>query len=249
MAMRRLVLALLSVMLLTVAAASRPQTSGTADPPKEPPQKKSKKVWTTEDLSKIRGGVSVVGEKPAPPKTEAGDEEADEEEGPRVLEPESAVKVEPCLSRSWSAAVDAVLSGQGVSLGRDVWMDRFFGGDLCPPALPSAPTLAKRIDGDHFLEDGTKVKLQAVVFSGSLPANDIVAKHDGGTSFLLLWKGHPYVTTSMGGVVLVSQEGRQYEIQDIGLYDPYEDHQTKFSIKKGHLASEIDAMVEIRVTR
>jgi len=249
--MWRLLMALLAVTLLAIAAASGPQSSGTADPSKEPAKKKSKKVWTTEDLSKIRGGVSVVGEKEAPREPAEEDPETSEAQEPLPAEARKTKEIEPCVSRSWSAAVDPVVSAQGVGLGRSFWMDRFFGGDLCPAVLPGVPALAKRLDGDHFLDDGTKVKLQAVIFSGRLPpANDIAVMHDRGGSYVLVWKGHPYVTTNIGGVVWVSDEGsREYVLDTIDLYDPYENRRAKFSIKKGHKASEIDAMVEIRITR
>ncbi len=247
--MRRLVIALLTVMLFTIAAASGPQSSGTAEAPKEPAQKKSKKVWTTEELSKIRGGVSVVGEKPAPPKTEEDDSETDEAVEPKVPEPEKAAEVERCLSRSWSWAVDAILSGQGVGLGQSFWMDRFFGGDVCPATLPAAASLARRIDGDQFLDDGTKVKLQAVVL-GISASSGMVEVSERGSSCVVVWKGHPYVTTHLRGIVWTDKSGaRTYEIQEIDLYDPYEGRRAKFSIQRGDRDSEIDAILDIRVTR
>ena len=247
--MRHLVIAIMTVMLLALAAASRPQSTGTADPAKESSKRKSKKVWTTEDLSKIRGGVSVVGEKPAPPKTDEDDTEADEAEVSKLPEPEKTVEVERCLSRSWSAAVDAILAGQGVGLGRSFWMDRFFGGDVCPATLPAAATLAKRIDGDHYLDDGSKVKLQAVVLGVNAPKG-LVDASERDSSCVVVWKGHPYLATHLGGIVWVSDDGsRTYEIQEIDLFDPYEDRRAKLSVKRGDRESEIEAIVDIRVTR
>jgi len=205
------------------------QTSTTETPPPPPsspsPEKK-KKVWTEEDLRKIQGGVSVVGEPDKPPakaKKAAPTESAKAEEAL----PEEAPERPPCKSWSWAAAVDAVLSSQGVNLGRVYWIQRSYGGEICTTELGDLAALAKRVEGDYVLDDLSKIHIQAEVFTG-LPVEVVGVQESTGILHIVVWKGHPYLTTSYTGVRWVSGGITVgYNLQTLTMTDPYEDRSVR----------------------
>lgn len=211
-----------------------PQLSSTSSSPTETTSpKKKKKVWTEEELQKLHGGISVVGQ-PAPPpadkavtdKAATGKATANKGILPAAEEEvaEASPERPPCKSWSWAADVDAVLSAQGVNLGREYWIDKSYGGSICTTELGDIATLAKRVEGDYVLDDQSKIRIQAVVFAG-LPVDVVASQENTGIMSIMVYKGHPYVTTGYTGVRFVSPSGItvRYALQTVTMTDPYDD--------------------------
>ena len=240
-------------------AAGAPQTETAAAPSQTSEQKKkTKKVWTEDDLRRIRrAGVSVVGETP-PAKNEstakAGPDEEEAEEAALSSEPEPAPEPArpPCMSRSWGAGVEIVLAAQGVSLGTDYWVLKCYGGDVCTTQVGSVPALVRSVEGDYTLDDGTRVRIQARTWGGFPEGGSMVDTQEQGREYLVVWKKHPYVTAGYKGVKrIVWTDGVSYVdyvLDTVKLVDPYEGRQVTFSTKKDRF-EDIDAVVELVVSK
>jgi hypothetical protein len=213
---------------LTFALPVAAQTPSTSDPTPAP-QPKPKKVYTEDDLRKLRGGVSVVGETqkagPATPKATPpsknqftglpqSDDRRDEPPPPKEAN---------CPSATFAYALEAVLADQNVSIGHEVWMAKLFGGtDVCRP-LPSAGTLAAGIRGDFADEKGRPIHLQVTVYLDMPTTRARQQAEIDGRHFLMLYKANAwlvdfdYVERDTGHGVLRSG------IQGFNLFDVYHD--------------------------
>ena len=230
--------------------SSSQQTSGTST-------QKKKKVWTEEDLRKLKGGVNVVGEpaaanpkkddKQAAEKADAGSGIlADREEEAPAAEPEKP----PCKSWSWAAAVETVLAPQGVSFGQIFWLSKSYGGEVCTQELGSISSLARRVEGDYTLDDGTRIRIEARTFANFPDGAAIVTSQEKGLPYIVAWKRHPYVAAGYTGVKLVDSESgvvAGYSLDTVDLVDPYEGRQVTFDRAKDNLA-DIQGLVQFVVT-
>ena len=216
-------------MALSPLGFAQTSTTGTPlPPPSSPSPEKKKKVWTEDDLRRMQGGVSVVGEADKPPakkKKTAPDDTAKAEEPL----PEEPPEQPPCKSWSWASAVNAALSAQGVNFGREYWVQKCYGGEICTTELGNVAALAKRVGGDYALEDASKILVQAETFAGIPP--DFPAADKKGIPHIVIWKRHPYVITDHHGIIYTDENGNVtgYWLQDMTMVDLYEDRTVRFN--------------------
>lgn len=257
---RRLLVVVVAATLSAVAFAQQSGSSTPSSPP--PPDKKTaKKVWTEEELRRIRSGsVSVVGESVPPAESTEASGDAEEEKAAKpeaspAGEPAGRVQPPPCKNKSWAAAVHKVLAAQGVDLGADYWEVKCYGASVCTTEMGNVAALAGSIQGDYVLDDGKKVRIQANP-STRLPGSEaFIAVHDQGRAFLVVWKKHPYVTSGftkqrivysappeVGGGTKV-----EYLVDSFDLMDPYEGRQV--TIREKADLDHIEAVVELLVTK
>jgi hypothetical protein len=144
--------------------------------------------------------------------------------------------------------VDAVLSAQGVNLGREYWVMRTYGGAICTTALGDVAALANRVAGDYALEDGSKVHIKAEAYPGLL--SDLIAAQENTEIVnIVSWKGHPYLVTGYTGArVYVNGALAGYKMQTLTMTDPYEDRSVRFDRAKDSL-QEFQGTVRFVVTR
>ena len=196
--MKRLAIWLAALCLTCGAAAAQAQSSTSSTDPTQP-KPKPKKVYTEDDLSELSGGISVVGEatKPAKKKTAADAKDpgkADPAESEAEEEDDSALDRPQCESLAWGMTVDAVLRQQGVSLDRNLWVQKAYGGDLCTPTLGSPDNLARSVTGDYALDDGSRIRINAMLFPGLPSSAAFVESVKAGKPWILIVGGHPWLT-------------------------------------------------------
>ncbi|MGH9579431.1 MAG: hypothetical protein ACRD2R_00430 [Terriglobales bacterium] len=254
------------VLPLFLPAASLPGEAQAAASPSNPPQaasgapaKKPRKVLTEDDLRQLRGTISVVGESPQPAGKAAGAKKpAEAEADSDILADTEEVAAEaerpPCVSWSWAAGVEAVLRAQGVNLDSMFWLMKSYGGEKCTDQLGNVASLAQAVQGDYTLDDGTRVRVDATVLGGFPDGNQMVSRHEQGIEYIVVWKGHPYVTSGYGGVKRVTQDRLggtvmvEYVLETVDLVDPYQGRRVTFSRETDSL-QEIGAVVQLVVTK
>jgi len=147
------------LLLITVSSTLAQDT-----PPKQPPG--DKKVWTNDDVSKLpAGGVNVVGQ---PRKNK---DFGDPTESLTTKPKPAALKTPPkevCESDTWAAGITLMLRAQGVPNDENFWGLKVLGGPCA--FVPPAATMAKSIDGDYSLDDGSKIRIHAAA-SSTLPSS------------------------------------------------------------------------------
>lgn len=194
----------------------------------------------------------MVGEPAAPAKTAPGKADKNKQAASKGIlpaeeeAPEAPPERPPCKSWSWAAAVDAVLSAQGVNFGREYWVMRIYGGEICTTELGNVAALANRVGGDYALEDASKVRVQAETFSG-IP-RDFPAVDKKGVPHIVIWKQHPYVITDHHGIIYTDENGNVtgYWLQEMTMVDPYENRTVRFSHQTDNLQN-IQGMVRFTV--
>lgn len=210
---------------------------GVSSPQQEPQKPKAPRVWTNEDLQGLKGGINVVGqpdEKTPSPKPQAGN--AADDKAPTEL----------CESDGWADAIAAVVAVQGVPLDSKFWKTRQF-SNLCSSGI-KAEAVGPRITGDYTLDSSKKVHLKADVILRSLPtAAAMVATVAEQRSFIISWKGQPYVTNRVDYVDNVYNGVSMYTIQKLYLTNAMTHKPLLFEPTAANL-KEIDASLQITVT-
>lgn len=208
------------------------------DPPKKP------RVYTNDDLEGRSGGLSVVGEpeKPAKPGEKAR---------PAAPTPASAKTKAPpskdqCADWGWGVVVAETLNYKGVPFDAEYWVDKTFGTTRCLAKLPGAASLASSLDGDYTLDDGTKINIKSSV--GVPGAAGVVEGLDKNKPFIVVWRGIPYLCTSVRGAKEVYSDGSvAYVISQMSLSNPYLQKNATFDSAKDK-ESELEA-VDFRVSK
>ena len=198
---------------------------------------KAPRVWTNEDLQGLKGGINVVGQpdESAPsPKPQTSNATGDK------------APTELCESDGWADAVAAVVGIQGVQLDSKFWAARLF-SNLCTSGIKSE-VISPRITGDYTLDSGKKVHLKADFILHNLPtAAAIVAAIDERRSFIISWKGRPYVTNRVDYVDNVYDGVSMYTIQKLYLTNAMTGKPVLFEATAANL-KEIDGSLQITVT-
>ncbi len=240
----RPLLALAALVLLGGAALAQDAA------PAPSPAAKKPRVITNDDLDALPGGVSVVGAHDSWKETE---KPADAEKPPSPGETRAAGKPkEPCPSRAFADAVTVVLREEGIGWRSPFWMDRIFGSDICTLKLNNIDALARRVDGDYTLPTGQKLRIASRT-TGLPPSEELVLNTKAGKHYVMIWKGTPYVTTSVRYLEQQVSDGAGVGkagviVSGIDLYDPYNERNTLFSVREGNSPQEIDAVVLFTVT-
>lgn len=227
------------------SAPAAPQTTPTA-PHKKP------KVISNEDLDALPGGISVVGAHDSwkdQPAAGGGEQPASEPTAKPAV-PEKPK--EYCASRGFADAVAITLRQEGIGWRGPFWMDRIFGSDVCLPRLNSIEALARRVDGDYTLPTGEKLHIASRT-SGLPSSEELVLNTEADKHYVVVWKGVPYVSTSVRYVQRVVSDGTStgkagVVVSGLDLYDPENDRNVVFDVKAGDSPESIEAVVFFTIT-
>lgn len=177
------------------------QVAPQATAPPSPPKPKAKKIYTEDDLKKLRGRISVLGD--SRPKDPPPAKQDDLSSSPAEEEFEAGVKGKPkapappkmpedCPSARWARFVGAATSRQGLGMPEEFWHGRLFGNFHCIENV-GPDRVAEAMPGDYTMDDGSRHKI-AVVRNRTLPdPESIVFAHKNGEMMVLVWKGRPYI--------------------------------------------------------
>jgi hypothetical protein len=211
-----------------------------AAPPTTVAPKKAKKVFTDDDVRRLSGGISVVGD--SEKKSDGSDDENSNSNQPKTKTAKEPTQEAGCLSRSWATMADVASRSVGVNLGNDYWHQKLFGHDICTDQVGTPDSIARAIDGGHIYPDGTHARLKVKLTQGMTTAAALIAAQREGRTPIMVWKHHPYAVD--GGNYINYGKNAVYVIKDIALVDPYtRDHE--FFVKGKNDLSEIDATLEV----
>lgn len=223
-----------------------------AQGPAPPSNKKPKKVYTTDDLNHMSGGVSVIGSSDS---WKSPDGTKDRKDAAAAPTPEAAKEKrdESCKSEGFGMAVSAALSNEGMQMGRGDAMDRMYGTTLCAP-IGNVGALVRRLEGDYTLDSGRRVRVSAEVTNGLAGAAAMIDNNGKNRSYVVIWKGTAYLETRVQYVTEVIGDPMggatqtNYITSGLDLYDPLMDREARFDIQQGNAPSEIEAMILFNVT-
>lgn len=209
------------------AAVLMAQAQEAPKPTPPPPKPKAKKVFTEDDLKKLRGRISVVGDSrpqdPPPAKPESSYTDLLEDEPEAVKEkpktPAPPKLPENCPSARWARFVDAATSRQGLGMPEGFWHGKLFGNFHCIENV-SPGRIAEALQGDYTMDSGSRYKI-AVVSHRTFPDPEtIVLGHHNGEMLVLVWKGRPYVLDDIEGVEYRGRNSRRFHLKRLRLLDP-----------------------------
>lgn len=211
-----------------------------AAPPTPVAPKKAKKVFTDDDVRRLSGGISVVGD--SAKKSDITDDEANNFNQPKTKAAKEPSSQTGCLSRSWATMADVASRSVGVNLGNDYWHQKLFGHDICTDQVGTPDSIARAVNGGHIYPDGTHARLKVKLTQGMTTAAALIAAQREGRTPIMVWKHHPYAVD--GANFINYDHNTTYVIKDIALVDPYtRDHE--FFVKGKNDLSEIDATLEV----
>ena len=213
---------------------------GMSSSQQEPQKSKAPRVWTNEDVESLTGGINVVSQpgesapSPKAPKAQEGDPT------------ENKAPLELCESDGWADAIAAVVRIQGVRLDNKFWAARLF-SNLCSYGI-KIEAISPRITGDYTLDSGKKVHLKADFILRNLPtAAAIVAAIDEQRSFIISWKGRPFVINRVDYVDNAYNGVSMYTIQKLYLTNAMTRKPLLLEATAANLM-EIDGSLQITVT-
>lgn len=128
-----------------------------------------------------------------------------------------------CENWAWAGGVEAILRAQNVPLDQHYWVQKSDGGEICLESLAPLEQIARVLNGEYVLDDGSKVRLEARYTAGS-PVNldSIILGLRGGRPALLVWKGHAYILYGVVYDEYVAPTGnRFFDIRELKLVDPF----------------------------
>jgi hypothetical protein len=127
-----------------------------------------------------------------------------------------------CENWAWMAAVQAMMSAQGVTYTQDALADKSYGGTMCVDTLPSLEQISLWLDGDYQLDNGTKFTLKTVRVTGApTTIDDLIVNLRQQRPMLLVWKNHAYVLEGMVYNEFLHPTGsHRFEVQELRLVDP-----------------------------
>lgn len=241
-----------AVLILFCLGAAAQSTAPAAPGTTPTATHKKPKVISNEDLDALPGGVNVVGghdswkDQPA----EGGEQPASEPAAKPAV-PEKPK--EYCASRGFAEAVAITLRQEGIGWRAPFWMDRIFGSDICLPRLNSVEALARRVDGDYTLPTGEKLHIASRT-SGLPSSEELVLNTEADKHYVVVWKGVPYVSTSVRYVQQMISDGSGgaskagVVVSGLDLYDPENDRNVVFDVKAGDSPESIEAVVFFTIT-
>jgi len=190
----RLIVALGLCSMWAWAQDAAPKTT-----PAAPAKPKAKKVYTEEDLGKLRGGISVVGE-PAKPKTapavsleDVEDAEVPEEGADRPPSAKKRVTPANCRSAAWAKIVDTSVIQQGLGMADGFWHQRLFGNSFCMDNVGSLDKIAQSIQGEYTMDTGDRFQVTTQVYRPWPLAEALVPATKKGDLLIVVMRGQPYL--------------------------------------------------------
>ena len=158
-----------------------------------------------------------------------------------------------CQNWTWAAAVETMVAPSGVPVTQDDLVTRAEGGSVCKEQNPNFERMTRALDGNFYLDDGHKVKLETRNVTGAPTViDDILMSMKTQHPLILFWKGHAYL---LKGVVytefLVSSNGAKvFQINELKLLDPTaskpEEREVSF-LRDRDDADQIDGVMDVRV--
>ena len=125
-----------------------------------------------------------------------------------------------CQNFLWAAEIEFLARQQDVPLPQTEIIDRAYGG-VCIDQNIKLEKLKSVVDGDRILDDGTHVRVEMQITSGApLSSDDLLSQLSAGRSFIITWRGHPYVAVSaLWDEYVYSPAQRMHKIRELKLLD------------------------------
>lgn len=166
--------------------------------------------------------------------------------------PPAVALAQKCENWAWAGGVETILRAEDVPLDQHFWVQKSDGGEICLESLAPLEQLARVLDGEYVLDDGSKVLLKARYTVGS-PVNldSIILGLRAGRPALLLWKGHAYLVYGVVYDEYVSPTGhRFFDIREIKLVDPFFDDERRLVsfVKDQDNAADLGGTFEVVAT-
>jgi hypothetical protein len=132
----------------------------------------------------------------------------------------SVTLAQNCQNFLWAAEIEFLARQQDVPLSQTDIIDRAYGG-VCVDRTTDLEKLKAVVDGDHVLPDGSHVKLEMQITSGTpLSSDDLLAQLSAGKSFIITWREHPYVAIgALWDDYVYSPAQRMHKIRELKLLD------------------------------
>lgn len=131
-----------------------------------------------------------------------------------------------CDNSILAAALESVLSYDGVRVQQSYWIDKLFFGRNCSTARINYEKLASGINRDWVLDDGRKITLRARYLTGAdVSADAVILQLNAKRPMIFVWKDRPYLIygAAYDKVVNVSTDvstgNIQYVIRKLDLID------------------------------
>ncbi len=127
-----------------------------------------------------------------------------------------------CTNWAWAAVVEAMLRAQQVTIKQNAWVQKANYGEVCVEGAPTMEALARVIDGNYVLDDGSHVRLQSRYVSGAPSApGDLIMPLRRGQPLLMFWKSRALVVHGVTYDEYIYPNGqRMFQIKQISLLDP-----------------------------
>ena len=208
---------------------------------------KAKRVWTDDDIKKLKGPISVVGDTRTTPADKPKPDVKSGDSSKTAATVPSEPKNDECVSEDWAAAIAMVGQAQGATLDANYWSMKLFGGACLTTVKPQA--VAARLNGDYVLDDGSKLRINSDLFP-TLPPTIIATMADH-KPFAIGWKGGAYVVTFVEYVDQVVYDGggqtHIYYPSKLTLTGPRSGRTVIFDVTKNN-ASELDGSITLAVS-
>jgi hypothetical protein len=165
-------------------------------------------------------------------------------EGLKVPTPQQS-----CLNWAWAAAVDLMLTRQGVTdFKQSDWILKANGGEVCIDSPIDLNAVKKALDGDYVLLDTRKVHLQTNVILGTpRDMGYFIESLQNGRPLLVLLQGKPLVLQSIEyDEYIYPNNQRMYEARKLTLLDPFGGKPIVFA-KLTDDSTDITGVLEVRV--
>jgi hypothetical protein len=163
----------------------------------------------------------------------------------------SVALAQDCENFLWASEIEFLARQQDVPLPQAEIVDRVYGG-TCVDTKINLDKIKAVVDGERNLEDGTRVRLEMQITSGTLSSDDLLAQLIAGRSFIITWRGHPYVAVSaLWDDYVYAPAQRLHKIREIKLLDlakPADKQAVTFKPDAEEL-SELGTTVEIVCTK
>ena len=132
----------------------------------------------------------------------------------------SVTLAQNCRNFLWAAEIEFLARQQDVPLPQTEIVDRAYGG-VCVEFDTNLEKLKAVVDGERILDDGSHVRLEMHITSGTpLSSDDLLAQLSAGRSFIITWRGHPYVAVSaLWDDYVYAPAQRMHKIREIKLLD------------------------------
>lgn len=155
-----------------------------------------------------------------------------------IDDPPFATPKQKCENWLWAAEVETILKAQKIDIPQTHWVQQANLGEVCVDAPVDLESIAKLIDRDYQLEDGSKFHLSAHRGRGApSDVGGMISSLRQGRPFILLWNDHPLLVVALTYDEYTYPNGqRMFEVREIDMVDllyPEDDERRSRTFVKG----------------